>query len=116
MGLIPWLVYLALFLGPTSLVAWGQWKARGRSKDQDAAREELKKTAETIRSNVQNGHKTLMRDDFDKLLNGFEEMQIEQKSQGETLMRMDARLDRVDANLSMEREERIAGDRRTQNN
>ncbi|KZA08333.1 hypothetical protein LV35_04183 [Acinetobacter baumannii] len=66
----------------------------------------------TIRNNVQNGHPTLMREDIDKLIEGIKELRDEQKEQGETLVRVDRRLDRLAEDLSTERQERIAGDRR----
>ncbi|QGJ93688.1 hypothetical protein SEA_HANNACONDA_47 [Mycobacterium phage Hannaconda] len=111
-GMLPWLLYAVPFLVPTLFIAWGQWKARRHNVEQAATNDELKKTMGTIRNNVQNGHPTLMREDIDKLIEGIKELRDEQKEQGETLVRVDRRLDRLAEDLSTERQERIAGDRR----
>ncbi|AEJ92136.1 hypothetical protein SEA_YEET_49 [Mycobacterium phage Yeet] len=119
LGVVPWLLYAAPLILLAFVTVRGQWKARRHNVEQAATNDELKKTMGTIRNNVQNGHPTLMREDIDKLIEGIKELRDEQKEQGETLVRVDRRLDRVeerldrvDCNLSIERQERIAGDRR----
>ncbi|AER47901.1 hypothetical protein PBI_LUCKY2013_50 [Mycobacterium phage Lucky2013] len=114
-GMLPWLLYAVPFLVPTLFIAWGQWKARRHNAKQAATTDELKQTIGAIRNNVQNGHKTLMRDDLDELVAGIKELRAGQETQGEMLNRMDRRLDRIAEDLSTERQERIAGDRRSEN-
>ena len=100
-GLFPYLLYSLPFL----LLAWGQWRQGRRTKHQSTKVEQIQETVSTVRDNVQNGHPTLMRADIDQLIGGIKEIRDEQKRQGR-------RLDRIAEDLSTERQERIAGDKK----
>jgi hypothetical protein len=111
-GLLPYLFFAAPGAATAVLVWWGQRKAKGHRKKQAEATDELKATTSAIRNNVQNGHKTLMRDDLDGLVEGIKAIRDAQEQQGVAIHRIDVRVQRIEGDLSTEREERIAADKR----
>lgn len=106
-GLLPWLLYSLPFL----LLAWGQWRQKRESKHQGNKVDQIQKTVSTVRDNVQNGHKTLMREDLDGLLAGIKSIRDKQDEHGKSMVRVHRRLDQIAEDLSTERQERIAGDK-----